>query len=224
MRADAIALLEIQGVRHKAQHFEPPIIQAEKHADSHIVASRFQSAAQTVEPVQVIALARARRMHAGVRFMMIGFLENLIGADAGRFNDPVSFMIHGRRVDIDSANFPVPVAGGVDRTHAFGNEIGVVFGMLAENQDQPLLPRSLELHHLFAQFFKCQSAPHREFIAALKPAIGTIIDAIVAHIERSEKHNPVAVYGFLQFLGGLKNTVEQLRLIGPKKDGSLFDA
>ena len=133
-------------MRHKAQHFEPPVVQAEKHADSHIVASRFQSAAQAVEPVQVIALARARRMHAGIGFMMIGFLENLIGADAGRFDDPVSFMIHGRRVDIDSANFSVSVARGVHRANLFGNEIGVVSGMLAENQDQPLLPRSLELH------------------------------------------------------------------------------
>ena len=96
--------------------------------------------------------------------------------------------------------------------------------MLAENQDQPLLPRSLELHHLFAQFFERQRAPHRELVAALKSAIGTIVDAIVAHIERGEKHNPVAVDGFLQFLGGLKNTVEQLRLIGAEKDRRLFDA
>ena len=106
-------------MRHKAQHFEPPVIQAEKHADPHIVASRFQRAAQAVEPVQVIALARARRMHAGIRFMMIGFLENLIRADAGRFDDPVSFMIHGRGVDVDSADFAVPVARGSTRCARF---------------------------------------------------------------------------------------------------------
>ena len=40
VRADAVVLLQVQGVADQAQHLEPPVVQAEQGADAHVVAAR----------------------------------------------------------------------------------------------------------------------------------------------------------------------------------------
>jgi len=118
-------------------------------------------------------------------------------------------MIHGRRIDIHPAYFAMTVPGAVNRAHLFGDEVGVIFRMFSKHQDQPFLARSLQLQYLFAQLRGSQRAPYRECVAALKAAVGTIVDAVIPNIKRSKQNNPVAVDSFLKRLGGMKHFVEQ---------------
>src|SRR5512145_1923307 len=164
-----------------------------------------------------------RRMDAGVGCMMIGFLEYLIGSNPGSFDDSKAFHIHRRCIDIDAAYFAGTIPGAVDRAHLFGNKLRVIAGMLAEDQDEALLTGSLQSQDLFAQFPWSQRLAHREFVAALKTAIGAVVHTIIAHIEGSKEHNPIAVDGFLERLGRMKNLFEQLRLVRTEKHGRFLD-
>ena len=70
----------------------------------------------------------------------------------------VAVVVQRRGVDVHAADLAVAGRGRVDVPHALGHELGVVVRMLAEDEDQPLVPLVLQRHHLLADFVLVQRA------------------------------------------------------------------
>ena len=67
---------------------------------------------------------------------MIGFLEDLVGADAGGLDRGVAGVVQRGGVDVHAADLAVADLHRIDLPHAVGDELGRVAGMLAEDEDQ----------------------------------------------------------------------------------------
>ena len=104
MRPDVVVLLQVQGVGHQAEHLEPPVVQAEQGPDAHVVAAGLHGAGHAVQPPEIIALAGAAGMDAGVGVVVVGFLEDLVGADAGRLDRRVAGVVQRGGVDVHPAD------------------------------------------------------------------------------------------------------------------------
>ena len=95
--------------------------------------------------------------------------------------------------------------------------------MLAEDQDQPLVPLPLQGQHLLADFVLVQRAADRFAVRAAERAILAIVRAIVADVQRREQHDAVAVDVAFQLPGGVENLLDQLRLVGRQQHGRFVD-
>ena len=63
-------------------------------------------------------------MNAGVGLVVIGLLEDLVGADAGRLDRGVAVVVQRGGVDVHAADFAVAGLDRIDRPHALGHELG----------------------------------------------------------------------------------------------------
>ena len=158
VRPDVVMLLQVQGMGHQPEHLELPIVQAEQGPDAHVVAAGLHRPGQGVEPPEIIALPRLPRMHLGVGLVMVGLLEDLVGADARRPDRGISGVIHGGRVDVHAADLAVIDLDRVDRPHALGDELGAVGRVLAEDQDRPLVALPLQGLDLGPQVVRAERA------------------------------------------------------------------
>ena len=95
--------------------------------------------------------------------------------------------------------------------------------MLAEDQDQPLVPLPLQGQHLLAEFVLVQRAADRLPVRAAEGAVLAIVGAIVADVERGEDHDAVAVDVAFELPGGVENLLDQLRPVGRQQHGGLLD-
>ena len=153
-------------------------------------------------------------MHPAIGFVMVGLLENLVGADARRLDRGVAGMVQGSGVDVDAADFALAGRGGVNLPHALGHELGRVARMLAEDQNQPLVPLVLQGQHLPPEFVCVQRAANLPAVRAAERAIKAVVRAIVAHVQRRKQHDPIAVNLALQPPGGVEHLLHQARLVG----------
>ena len=95
--------------------------------------------------------------------------------------------------------------------------------MLAEDENQPLVPLRFQGQHLLADFVLVQRAANGLPVRAAERAILAIVRAVVADVERGEQHDAVAVHVALQLPGGVENLLDQLRLVGRQQHGGLLD-
>ena len=121
---------------------------------------------------------------------------SLIGAEA--------LEVERRGVDVDAADLAVARRGWrrPSRTLSAMN-VGVVARVLAEDQDEPLVPLALERQHLPAHLRRgraCARTASR--VAAPEAAVGAVVDALVADVERREQHDAVAVDRLLELPRG----------------------
>src|SRR5262245_17245409 len=117
---------------------------------------------------------------------MVGLLEDLIGADPGLPDDAIALDIQGGGVDVDAADLPLPAPRAVDRAYRLGDEAGVVLGMLAEDQDQSLVAAILERLDLPADLGVIERPPHGLAVRPPEAAVGAIVDAEIADVQRCE--------------------------------------
>ena len=89
---------------------------------------------------------------------MVGFLEDLVGADSRRPDRGESGMVHGGRVDVHAADLAVIDLDRIDRPHALGDELGAVGRVLAEDQDRPLVALPLQGLDLGPQVVRAERA------------------------------------------------------------------
>jgi hypothetical protein len=95
--------------------------------------------------------------------------------------------------------------------------------VLAEHQDEPLVALVLEGLHLPAQLLGRQGPPDRGGVAALEAAVAAVVDAAVAHVERGEEDDAVAVDRLLQPPGGVEDLLHQGRVVGEEQRCRLLD-
>ncbi len=222
MRSDVVVLLQMQGVAHQPQHLESPIVQAEQRPDADVVALRLHRPGDAVEPPQIITLVRVLGMNAAIRLVVVGLLEDLIRPDAGRLDDAIAVVIQRGGVQVDAADIAAGGGRRVDVTHALGHEVGVVPRMLAEDQDQPLVPLVLQRQHLLADFIRVERAANLRLVRAAETAIEAVVRAVVADVDRREQHDAVAVDLAFQLPGGVENLFQQFRLVGRQQRRGLL--
>ena len=219
VRPDVVMLLQVQGMGHQPQHLELPIVQAEQGPDAHVVAAGLHRPGQGIEPPEIIALPRLPRMHLGIGLVMIGLLEDLVGADSRRPDRGISGVVHGGRVDVHAADLAVIDLDRIDRPHALGDELGAVGRVLAEDQDRPLVALPLQGLDLGPQVVRAERAADLVGIRAAKGAVQAVILATAAHVQRREQHDAVAVDVAFQLPGGLEDLLAAFLVVGRQQHG-----
>ena len=102
---------------------------------------------------------------------MIGLLENLVGADPRGLHRGIALVVQRGGVDIDPADVAVVHADGVDLTDAVGDELRAVAGMLAEDEDQPLVADAQQGLDLAAEFVRAERAADFLAVGAAERAV-----------------------------------------------------
>ncbi len=209
---------------HQRQHLETPVVQAEEGADAHVVALRLHGPGDAVQPPEIIALERVAGMDAMVGFVVIGFLEDLIGADAGRLDRGIAGMVQRGGVEVHPANFALAGLDRIDLPHAIGHVMGVVLRMLAEDEDDALVAAVFQGFDLGAQVGRRERAADILGVGTAEAAVLTIVGALVADIQRREQDDAVAVDVAFQLPGGREDLLHAGRVVGGQQHGGLFDA
>ena len=155
----------------QAEHVEAPVGKPEQGADAHVVEPRLVGPAQSIEPPPEVALGRSGRVDRGVRLVVVGFHEDLVRPDARRLDGPEAAVIQGRGVDVHPTDLPASATHVVDVTNTGGDEVRVVMRVLAEHDDEALVPLVLHGRHLLADLIHAEGAAEHVSVAAAKPAV-----------------------------------------------------
>jgi len=223
VRTAAVAVAQVGGVGDQTQHLEAPVVEAEQGAQADVIAARAHRSAEPGQAPAVVGLARPGRMQAGVGRVVIGLLEDLPGADACRLDRAVAGLVHRGGVDVDPADLAVAALHAVDRADALSNEVGIVVGMLAVDQDQALVPLILQGLDLMDEFLLIEGPADRRAVGRAEAAVGTVVHALVADVERREQDDAVAVDIALQATGGFMDLGDLIRIGDQAQAGRLGD-
>ncbi len=140
----------MDGVGQQAQGLETPIVKAEEGPQADVVAAALHGAVLPVEPPEEIRLV-ARGVHRAVGGPVVGFLEDLVGADAGRLHLAVALHVQRCAIDIDAADLAVRRFDRIDHAHGVGDDVGVVVGVFAVVDHQALVAAADEDSHFGAE-------------------------------------------------------------------------
>ena len=94
--------------------------------------------------------------------------------------------------------------------------------MLAEDEDQPLVPLVLQGQHLLADVVFVERAADLLPVRAAERAVQAIVRALVADVQRGEQHDAVAVHVAFQLPRGVENLLDQRRLVRRQQRGRLL--
>ena len=117
----------------------------------------------------------------------------------------------------------MPVVHVVDVANATRDEIGVVARVLAEHDDEAFVPLILHGGDLLANLIHAERTAYHVFVLALKAAVGTVVHAQVAEVERREQHNPVAVHTLFQIARGREDLLAHFGIARAHQHGGLLD-
>ncbi len=146
--------------------------------------------------VLVVALGAAP-VHLQVGGLVVGLLEQHVGADAGVFQELEVLHRGGGDVDVHPPDGAVLELQGVDDADAVEDVVdGAVLRVLSGLQGQALVAHALQHPHFRLQLGGIQLAPG-DVVVVVVAAVGTTVDAEVRKVERGEHDDPPAVDVFL---------------------------
>ena len=227
VHADAELPLQVPRVHDHRQQLVAPVVEPEQRAHRHVVDARFHRAVQRVQAPAHVALDRVPRMHRLVGRPVVRLLEHLERADARLVQLAQLVHAHRRGVDVHPADRPhadpARHAHLVDLLHALGDVVGVGRRMLAEHDHQPLVAdlAGEELGLLL-------DLGHREHLALdrrvrlAEPAVGAVVHAEIAAVERREGDHPVVVDRPLGLGGGGEHLLPQPLVAHAQQHGGLL--
>ena len=197
---------------HQRQQLVAPVEEPEQHADPHVVDARLHGAVHR-RHAPVVVLLLAGEVDAGVGAAVVGFLEELIGADLRGLELPELVEGERRHVHVDAADL-APVVGdavdGVDRLEDVREPLARVG--LAGHEQHALVALVDEHPRFRGDLVLRERAPLEFGVARPEGAVRALVAAQVRDVQRREHHEPPAVDGLLDVLGGLEQLVEQVRV------------
>ncbi len=222
--ADAKARLQVSNVLHERQDLEPPIGQAEQDADAHVVDLGLHGAVHGRDP-PIVVLLLARQVHALVGRAVVGFLEQLVGANARALERAEFIDRQGRDVGIHPADFALAPFHTVDRR----NGIQYVLEALARirlpcHQQDALVALVDQDLDLAADLILRQRPSLDLFVACAKRAIGAVVGAKIGHVERRKQHQPRPVDLIFHRACRLEDLAQQLRIADRGQRGHIRHA
>ncbi len=160
----------------------------------------------TVEAVQSPeeAALRASGMQLFVSFLVIGFLEDLVGAYACRFYDAESLDVQGCGVDIYPANLAIIVLGVIDGLHRFGDVFRAVNGVFTIDHDQALVANIDQGFGVLDQLLLAQGGSFAFLVGNPESAVNAVVYTLVSYIERGKEHDAVAIDLLFEVSGTLQ--------------------
>ena len=189
------------GMHQKADKIVLVERQTKKNAEADVINAAFHSAVMRFCMPSVIRL-RSLWMQLLVLLRMVGFLEELIGADLRIMKLAVIFNRRRGDVDVQAADLSVLVFDRIDGLNRLQNVFdGVVLWVLAGLEQQTLVTEVLKSNHFAGDFFLRELLADDVLIFSVIRAIGAGIHAVIGEIERREENDAVAVDFFLDFTG-----------------------
>ena len=147
-----------------------------------------------------------------VVFLVVGLLEEDVGADAGVFQLLVVLYRGGGDVDVHAPDGAVFMLDAVDGLDAFQNVLdGVVDGVLAGLQGQALVAHVLQGDDFGPDFLLGEFFPRDVLVLMMVGAVDAAVHAVVGKVEGREEDDAVAVEVFFDLL---RQGVDLLRLLG----------
>lgn len=181
------------GMHQKADEIVLVERQTKKNAEADVINAAFHSAVMRFCVPSVISLG-SLWMKLLVLLRMVGFLEELIGADLRIMKLAVIFNRRRGDVDVQAADLSVLVFDRIDGLNRLQNVFdGVVLGVLASLEQQTLVTEVLKGNHLAGDFFLRELLADDVLIFSVIRAIGAGIHAVIGEIERREENDAVAV-------------------------------
>ena len=160
-------------------------------------------------------------MQLFVRFLVIGFLEQNVGADTCLVQLSVIFYRGGGNVDIDAADCSVFVLNSINGINAFQNVFNrVVYGVFSQFQRQALMSHILQSNNFLTDFLLSHLFAEDMLVFNVVWAVNTAVYAIVGKIKRGKKHNAVAVVVLFYTFGKCKNFCLNLWIVTSQQNRS----
>ena len=211
VRAHAVHRLQVLGVHEQAGKLVLILLQAEEDAQAHVVDAAGHGAVHGLGVVVVVVLG-AGGVQLQVALLVVGLLEEDVGADAGLLEHAVFLDGGGRDVDVHAADGAVLVLDGVDGADALQDVLdGVVDRVLAGLDGQALVAHVLQGDDLAPHVLLAELDAGDVLVLAVVGTVDAAVDAVVGEVERREHHDAVAVEGELDLLGEL---IHLLHLFG----------
>ena len=221
VRAYAVNRLQMLGVHDESRELVLVQLQTEEHTQTHVVDTALHGSVHGLGVVVVIVLG-ARGMELEVALLVVGLLEQDVGADARLLELAVVLHGGGGDVDVDAADVAVLVMHRVDGLDALQNVLdGVVLGILTCLDGQTLVTHILEGDDLGAHLLLGQLLAGDLLVLEVVGAVDTAVDAVVGEVERGEHDDAVAVEGQLDLLGDLVDLLDLLGNVAGQEDGGL---
>ena len=160
----------------------------------------------------VVVVLGAGGVQLQVALLVVGLLEQDVGADARVLEPAEVFHRGGGDVDVDSADVAVLVVHAVDGVDALEDVLdGVVHRVLAGLDGQALVAHVLQRDHLGADLVLGQLAAGDVPVLHVIGTVHATVHAVVGQVQRREDHDAVAVEGQLDLLGDLVHALDLLR-------------
>ena len=113
MRSHTVHCLQVLRVHEKSCKFIAIFVEAEEHADSHIVDSAFHGSVHRFRVITIVML-RSGRVKLLIGFLVVGLLEENIGSNSRILQLSIVFYRGCGNIDIDSANVSVLMVDAVN--------------------------------------------------------------------------------------------------------------
>lgn len=179
VRPDAPDGLKVFGVHEQADEVVAAELKAEENAESHVVDAALHGAVVRFGVIGVVGL-RSLRVKLLIGLAVVGFLEELVGADLGFVKLAVVFNRRGGDVDVQAADLAVLVLDRVDGLDGLEDVLDrIVLGMLAGFKQQALVPEVLKGDHFVADLLLRELLAHDVLVLGVVRAVGAGVDAVV---------------------------------------------
>ena len=195
------------------------VFKAEENAEAHVVDAAFHGAIVRFGVVGVVGL-RSLRMKKLVAFLVIGFLEELIGTDLRFVELAVVFDRRRGDVDVQTANGAVLVLDRIDRLDGFEDVFDrVVFLMFARFEKKTLVAEVLQSDDFAFDFFLRELLALDVLVLRVVRAVGAGVDAVVREVERRKENDAGAVDVFLHAHGRVEDLLVDVFQVAGEEHG-----
>src|ERR1035437_1797523 len=133
-----VAGFKMIGVTDQPKHFKSPVIKAEQSADSYIINSTLLSSIERGKAIIEIHLL-ATQVIEFISLLVVGFLKNLVGSDAGCFDSFKSFDLKWSCIYVYPTDFTISFFYAINYLYRMGNKFRGIFFVLSVNQNESLL-------------------------------------------------------------------------------------
>ena len=221
MRSHPVNSLQMLGVHKDSRKLIAVFIQPEQNAKSYIINAALHGTVHSFGMISIVML-RSPWVKLLIRFLVIGFLEKNVGADAGIVKLPVIF--HGGCSDVyvypaDGAVFVFDGINGLDRFQYVFN--GIVDGILSCFQGKTLVALILKSDNFRADFLLGQLFAGDVLVDGMVGTVSTAVYSIVGKVQRRKHYNTVAVKIFFDLLGQSIDFLNLFRGFAGKKHGGI---
>ncbi len=212
VRPHAMHRLQMLGMHDKPRELVAVSLQAEEHAQTHVVDAAFHGTVHGLGVPVVVALG-AGGVKLLVALLVVRFLEQDIGTDLGLLQHAVLVYRGGRDVHVHAADGPVLVLDGVDGFHALQDVLdGIALGVFARLDGKALVPHVLQGYHLCTDFLLRELLARNGAVLRVVWAVQATVHAIVRKVQGREQHDAVAVIGQLDLTRQLADFPVDLRI------------